>query len=297
MKIKIYQSYYDDSHIEHLDQEFSPLDNRNSPTWYLNEQPIQVRCYDLENSTEEKSDLWGLFSWAWKNKFTGLQAKDILNQINDNPGYDVYLFNPFGWLETISYNMWEQGESCHPHLIPLAAELFPLMGLSHDLLIQPMDCTNTCWGSYYVGNDKFWKEWMQFGEKYINSIPKLSPTTQQIHNSSANYKGFDYFPFVYERLFSTFLLANKGKFNVYHYQHNSSTLEDPELRKLKADAILEKNMDKLKEWNERSLNKLINLHPSATEHLSIKYSVRKGAAEFFMPKLVDWDIGFYYATT
>ena len=93
MKIKIYQPYYEHNQLDFLDKEFEPLNNIENSVPHLREYPINLRCREL--AIQGGIDLWGSFSWRWKEKLPGYTARDVIDRIENNPGYDVYFFNGF----------------------------------------------------------------------------------------------------------------------------------------------------------------------------------------------------------
>lgn len=60
-----------------------------------------------------QSDYVGLFSLKFSKKSL-LEAKDVMSHIQNNPGYDVYLFNPYPQEDFMFYNIWDHGEFSHP---------------------------------------------------------------------------------------------------------------------------------------------------------------------------------------
>ncbi len=252
MKIKIYQSFFDHSQINLLTPEFTPFDNsKNDPD--LRETGIQMGCYT--DAIASNTDIWGVFSWKWKEKLPNLSASQILSYLENNPGYDVYFFNPFSELESYVPNMWEQGQNYHPNMLAICKELFPYLGLDVNLLYEPMSYNTICWSSFYLGNKKFWDEWLALIKRYLNCIEFLPESIKKYHNSSANYI-YDtelwYFPFIQERLFSTFILANKHRFLVKGFSHGVEQLDDfhLKLRAMKHQAVEMGDLNLLKKWNQ-----------------------------------------------
>ena len=251
MSFKIFQSFYKPEHTAHLTPGLHWIDNSNSPTPELCEYPIHLKCYEI--ATNENVDTWGLLSWNWKDKMPKLDANQILRFIDSNPGYDVYFINPCTDVEAIAYNVWEQGCWMHPNIITICESLFPLMGLPVDLLYQPMSYSTTCYTSNYFGNKKFWDKWLAFVNKFVDAVELLPVDIKKMYNSSAGYQEkiqLNYFPFIYERLFNTFLQVYKHEFTVKSLSHAVEELPIPllELRTLKEQALLTCNLDLIKRW-------------------------------------------------
>lgn len=134
MKIKIYQSFFDQSHLNLLTPEFTPFDNsKNNPD--LRETGIQMSCY--ADAIANNADIWGVFSWKWKEKLPNLSATQILNYLDRNPGYDVYFFNPFSELESYVPNVWEQGQMFIPICWLFVRSYFPIWDLMLTCYMNP----------------------------------------------------------------------------------------------------------------------------------------------------------------
>ena len=269
MNLKIYQSYYKPEHLDHLDTEFCHINNANSPLAHLCEYPIHLACY--EKSVRENIDVWGLLSWKWKQKMAGLTSHKLIQFINNNPGYDIYFFNPAAEPDSISYNIWEQGSWIHPEIILICEHLFPLMGIDVKTLYHPMSYSITCWASNYFGNKKFWDKWLAFAHSYVNAIPKLPADIKYKHDNLAKYKEnkqLNYFPFIYERLFSTFLLLNHHQFTIKYCNYGAETLEPiyQELSVLKHQAVELKDKSLLLKWYEKRVNNF-----AVTENLAAQW--------------------------
>lgn len=238
VNVKIYQAYFDVEQIPHLDPEFTPLDNSQNPYPELREYPLFLKCRD--RAKLDNADIWGYLSWKWRQKMPNLSARDILQRIDSNPGYDVYFFN---FAKTTNYyNVWEHGNMCHPHIITIMEKVFPLMGVDPAVLYQPMSNDVSFFALYCAGNSKWWDGLISFTTKFLNSIELLDEDTKRLFNSSALYHdaSLNYFPFIHERLLSTYLFLNRNILKIlpYHYEQNTPAEEMLEHIKI---ATLEKN--------------------------------------------------------
>jgi hypothetical protein len=222
MKIKIYQPFFKDEDIPGLDPDSEHLDFRNqSPEdALLREHTINRRCREL--AIEQGLDVWGMVSWKYRQKVRDITGIDfsvhaMIEYIKSHPNKDVYFFNVYPIIVDQAYNAWEHGQWYHPHMIEICEELFPLIDLDPLLLYLPMGPEVSCYANYYMGNQTFWDGWLELIEKYIAAIPKLSDRVRQLHNGPSDYGPFPdlwYFPFIHERLFSTYLLSNYTRFQV-----------------------------------------------------------------------------------
>lgn len=239
VNIKIYQAYFDTYQIPYLDPEFIPIDNTKNLQPELREYPLFLKC--REQAVQDSADIWGYMSWKWKQKLFNLSAIDVINHISSNPGYDVYFFSPIN--TTSYYNVWEQGSGCHPHLLDIMTEVFPLMGVDPAILYQPMPNSVSFFALYCAGNSKWWNGLIDFTTKFVNTIPLLSHDVKRLYDSSATYAhdtSLNYFPFIHERLLSTYLLLNQHTLKILPYYNTVNTPVDDMLETIKVTAI-EKN--------------------------------------------------------
>ena len=208
MNLKIYQAYYDEAQLPKLDPVFLPFDNTNNSTPHLREYPMWQKLYEEHKDTDA---YWGLMSWRWLDK-TNLPPAQFRDWILANPGYDVYHIDPFPDLPNQYMNIWTQGDVWCPGMNDFCNRLFPKLGIHtpvEQFRYAPEDF-GTC--NYYVGNSKFWTNFMGF----LDLCLKLCSTDPQL-NDYIYVKGGMYnghfvpnFPFVTERLFSLHNILNRN---------------------------------------------------------------------------------------
>lgn len=251
MKLKIFQAYYKPDQIKYLDPEFYALDNTKNLQGEYREYPIFLECRRI--AEVEQLDVWGYISWKWKDKLPGMKAEDIVNRIRNNPYYDVYFWNPWSNYAVSSLNVWEQGQLCHPDMITIMHHIFPKIGVNPNWLYQPMHPDCVYFGLYCAGNSKFWNGFLKFANSYVNIIDTLPDTIKKMHNSGAKYPPFPdlwYFPFIHERLLSTYLTLNYDKLRILPYQHRPEQYGYmwDRLYFLKTMALKYKEISILEEW-------------------------------------------------
>jgi hypothetical protein len=252
MKFKIYQAYYDKKQLSSLDPEFEPLDNTKNFFPEQREYPILFKC--AQRGTDEGLDAWGYISWRRHEKMPKINGQFLIDLVNNNPGYDVYTFNPHAAESVLCVNVWEQGQKCHPHLIPIMTEMFPLLDIDPGIIYQLAPPDTMFFAQYIVAKKKFWQEYLRFLKKYVDNISNLSYDILQKHNSSANYQPdlkLWHFPFIIERLMPTFVLLNRDRYKVFNWQYYQKDLPDyvyDKLLFLKNSAIKYRDENILKEW-------------------------------------------------
>lgn len=150
----------------------------------------------------------GLFSpkFNMKTKISGL---DFMEFCNENKSADVVFINPFPQIEYIYYNVWEQGETCHPGLIMIANKLLAATGFNINVSNLKRQTKNELlFSNFWVGTPKFW-------ELYVGGL--LNPIARfleneadkqlidEINQKTQHTSDCGFLPFISERLFSTFI--------------------------------------------------------------------------------------------
>lgn len=229
--MKLYQVYYDQESKNGLDRSFIPYDNTN---------PVRDKEFEYGvirdiyyNDNPFKTDKYfGVLSWKFTNK-TGLKGKEFISWINKNKGYDVYMINPFPEYSYIFYNNWYQGDYWHPGLIDLTLNLFKEAGIDNLDITKKRHDVNVCtFCNYFVGNQKFYKIYMEYCEKLYSAIYKADKETKRLLFDINVYgvgNNIAFFPFIYERMLST--IVSNFNFKSIMYDNLSTRTKDDFNRK------------------------------------------------------------------
>lgn len=224
VNIKIFQIYFKPELQEHCDPAFTPLDNTENPRPELREWYV----WDKEHEAilDQDLDYWGFVSWKFKEK-TNLSGEQALNFILDNPGHDVYLFNPCILNEAVFANSWEQGDIHHPNISGIGNTFFAKLGYEDvDVKSMILDRNKTVFANYVVGSRKFWTKFMEFSRKLFTEADKDPVFKQQVFGEGLSNYAFDRslpnFTFLIERLIPTFLELED--FSSIGYKHLPDTL-------------------------------------------------------------------------
>jgi len=207
MNLQIYQAYYDTAQLPNLDPVFIPYDNTVNDAPHLRELPMWRKLYDKHKDTDAH---WGLLSWRWVQK-TGLPPFQFRDWILENPGYDVYHFDPFKHLANEVPNLWVQGDRWHPGMINFANRLLPKIGIDtpvEQLRYLPEDFASC---NYFIGNAKFWKNYLSFLDLCLKLCDEDEALSNYIYKEGQTYNGhfLPYFSFVIERLFTIHNILNR----------------------------------------------------------------------------------------
>ena len=221
--IKIFQIYFKPELKDQCDPLFTPLDNTSNPRPELREWDVWNREHD--KIVKENLDLWGFVSWKFKEK-TKLSAEQTFAHISDNPGYDVYLFNPCIVNEALFANSWEQGDIHHPGISQIGNSFFAKLGYQDiDVRTTLLDRTRTVFANYVVGNRRFWGDFMAFSRQLFTEADKDQDFKHSVFGQGlSNYahdRSLPNFTFLIERLIPTFLDIHNYKVCPYVYDNNS----------------------------------------------------------------------------
>lgn len=207
MNLQIYQAYYKQEQIPHLDPAFITYDNTINAQPHLREYPMWQKLYEKHKDSDAH---WGLMSWLWFEK-TKLSSEIFKDWILENPGYDVYHIDPFADLPHQYKNIWIQGNVWCPGMVDFCNGLFPKLGIEtrvEDFYNAPIDFA-TC--NYFVGNSKFWTNYLDFLDKCLKICADDPDLNDYIYVKGGTYNGHfvPNFPFVVERLFSLHNILNR----------------------------------------------------------------------------------------
>jgi len=202
---KIHQIYYSQESFQALDPGFIPLNNSQGRSDWMEYWPI--RQYFM-NTPAADNELIGFLSPRFYEK-TGLTAANVNSHIQENPGKDIYLFNPYFHLAAWYDNVFTQGEQAHPGII--SATEFILNYLDIDLKIHnlAMSSQDTVYCNYFIANMKFWRKWLiiyefifQLAENKNSEIGRILCNTTSYERGNLPMKIF-----IIERVASLVLLA------------------------------------------------------------------------------------------
>jgi hypothetical protein len=201
--IKISQIYYAEDHLAHLDEAFIPYDN-STPN-RDGEFEIGVLQDNFLEKNHLDADFTGFVSWKFREK-TGLPGSFFIDFIQQNSGYDVYFINPFP-AEIRFKNVWFQGDACHPKVMQFTQGLLDKLDYNLQLseFINGIETLAYC--NYWVANAAFWERYMGFLQplyQYIRNDLTLEEQQFMDHRADRVIDAH-YFPFIFERMFSTFL--------------------------------------------------------------------------------------------
>jgi len=160
-KPHLFQIVYDDATLSSRDPGFDVLDNLDNsrPDW---SEYWPIRRF-LLNTELADSSYYGFFSPRFRQK-TSLLATSISALLRGR-NEDVVIFSPFLEQSALFLNQVEQGNTNHPGLNDLFAELFP-RETSAPALIQ--DATTTIYSNFFAAKGRFWRAWLEKCERVFD---------------------------------------------------------------------------------------------------------------------------------
>lgn len=206
-EIFLYQISYSDEHLELIDSDFIPLDNRENlrPDWreywpmrkYLLGSDLSDNCY------------YGFFSPKFKNK-TGLSGLDVKNFIQNKFEFDVFTFSPQADMGGLFLNVFEQWEVFDVGFIDATQDLLINLGFSIDLKSMVMDSRQVVFSNFIVARPSFWRKWLFLCEKIFEIAEAKNSDLAEKINFLTSYPGaVARKVFIIERM-ASFLIASEG---------------------------------------------------------------------------------------
>lgn len=169
----------------------------------LREFPAQFNLF--QQGEHKKHCYLGLLSPKFEAK-TGLNGVQVKEFIKNNPGYDCYFINPFNSEVFLNFNVWTQGETCHPGLIERATPALQHAANVNLSELNKSELTKTCYCNFWIANESFWKKFMSFC-KQVSDYMLMKPEVYLENTSHDDYE-LAFYPFIMERLFPTFLAVH-----------------------------------------------------------------------------------------
>jgi hypothetical protein len=224
MNIKIYQAFYKPEHVAGLQAAFIPYNNIKNEQPMLREYPFLLDLYEKHRHFDGH---WGLVSWLFLHK-TNLTSAAAISLITDNPGYDVYHFNPYTDIATHFANPFAHGEYAgyHRGMVPFMNKLLDKIGYPDvDLGHVRFKSHQFIWCSYYIGNENFWDRWIPFLSTCIQVAESDPELNEYLHGYTSVHNGkndVSNFSFVAERLAGLFAYMYEDSLKVKMFDCRSN---------------------------------------------------------------------------
>ena len=255
MNYKIFQICFEDKQIPLVDPLLTPFDNTSNEKPELREFHSFNRIID--EGFADDLDAWGVFGPRWQSKMR-YEANVIKDAIDENTGFDVYVFNHARVQNALTANVWEQGEYFHLGIKQVVRSALINGGYDTNALDAVMT-DSTCYCSYFVATKEFWLDYIAFVKDIKARLESLTGEDAEIYHGSANYSrdpSLNMFPFIVERLFSTFLQLRDYKvysqpydYDVYRSQINDFSKVLNSLYGIKRMIVERQSQELFEHWN------------------------------------------------
>lgn len=214
--MKIYQIFFKEEHIPYLRPDLISYDNSNDTSLKF-EYGIMSREYFAGNIPDD--DYTGFISWKWSEK-TSVSINDWIKNIEMNPGYDCYAFNPHDW---VTQNIWVQGDASsykHIKMSVITQQMIDKLGYSCKILDRRYTKDEFAFCNYWVANKKFWDEYIAFMEPFSNMMIANNKMYDNLFFDS-EVPLYGYYPYIIERLWSEFIWLKKDtlKTKIFHKEN------------------------------------------------------------------------------
>jgi hypothetical protein len=210
--VHVYQILNHYTPREDLDPGFGVLDNSSNerPDWY---EYWPIRKFLLGTPLDEAA-YYGFLSpkFHHKTNMTAAMLGDFIAR--GDPATDVFLFSPSIHNSAYFLNVFEHGESEHPGLARVAAQLLSRIDPSTRLEALVSDSRNTVHSNYFVAKPRFWRAWLEINEKMYAIAETVGDSLGEALRAPTAYRGRQDVQmkiFVMERI-ATWLLTRDSRF-------------------------------------------------------------------------------------
>lgn len=220
MTTKIFQICFEENQLSDVDAMLTPFNNTENKHPELREYHNFQKVID--DGLTNDLNAWGMFGPRWYEKLK-VSSDVLFDNIQKNSDSDVYLFNHARIQDALFFNVWEQGEYFHRGIKSIASHILAKMNCDVAVLDTMMASNATCYCSYFVAKKEFWKDYLDFLAKVRLELDNLPEDLYNVYAGSANYKRdrqLNLFPFLVERMFSTFLLLRSYKVHAMQYDYS-----------------------------------------------------------------------------
>lgn len=224
MSAVVYQIFYASEQRKHLDSGFTPLDvtASNCPKW------CEYRVFRDQYSSNLTAaiHLFGFVSWKFFMK-THLRSADLFAVLDSNPGADVYFVNPYETsIAGLYRNVWTQLDAVYPGVLPVAQRCATEAGYTFNMSRMVMPSRQMAFCNYWIATKPFWEEYLRFSKPMYDYLEQhLDADTEKFFVECDKKNHLGLFPHIMERMFSTFLHMQDGRWKVVQIPLPKSILE------------------------------------------------------------------------
>jgi hypothetical protein len=222
-EMRVFQIHYDAATRASLDPDLEPLDNS------ANERPDWFEYWPMRHFFQRQplveTTYYGFFSTQFFTK-TGLTGRQVKEFIAQADGADVVTFSPYPCHGATFYNVFEQGENCHPGFLDVARQFIRALDPTVRLEAVVNHSRNTVYCNFFAARPSFWSHWRRaFEALFQHAEDRASPLYAALNRPAEYGKPAQMKVFVMERMAS--LLLALGSFATRNYSPFSLPLSVP----------------------------------------------------------------------
>lgn len=270
MKLYLYQIYYDENTKPENNSGLLAFDCRNNPEFLKREIAHLIRFYDEIVKDTNNDSYFALLSPRFSEK-TGLTIDQVKNFVLENPNKDIYLFNPFPMQVYSDMNVWDSGELQHEGLKSLTQYLFDTAGISFNIYEKHRNTIfNTVYCNYWIASKEFLDDFISFIKHLDFTIDRMPEVERAKYFSDARYHTkASFYPFIFERLISYFLLLNTN-YDVKPYVYSIDSILFDSKKRIDRHFYHNSYRERFDNW-ERNIN---NIEVLEAGYLLVKRTLR-----------------------
>jgi hypothetical protein len=207
----------------------------------------------------EQHSLSGLFSPRFTQK-TGITGTQLQEFVDNNPGYDAYLFHPYPRELQIQNTFLDLAELEHPGITSALDQVWQLvLGRRRPTVELPQQKHICCHCNYILGTPWFWQAYSQFVQGFVSLLRKpqgqfllqITPYTL----SKTNDSQLPMAVFVFERALSHWIAEQINPAQVLNYTEICNDWLAPEVFADEADFVFKlKSVVELPLQNQATIN-------------------------------------------
>ena len=165
----------------------------------------------VKRSLADAQDLCGLFSFQFERK-TRLDGQTVLRHIEENPGYDGYLYNWHAARPYLGWNIWHTTDAMYPGFLAHGQAVIDAAG--YDLRLDQLDrqtADRLVFSNAWIGSARLWDAFITFMRPLRDAVEADHALYDRLMQpfSVHGHRRYPYLPIVFERLSMTFFLVQR----------------------------------------------------------------------------------------
>lgn len=277
IQLHLYQIWYNENTKPSKESGLLSFDCRNTPETLKRETAHLIRFYDEIVAYAHDDDYFALLSPRFTEK-TGLSITQVKDFVSAYPDHDIFLFNPFPMHVYLYMNVWDSGEYSHKGIKELTQHLFDKANIDFNVYDHNRNTIySTVYSNYWVASKPFLDDFIKFIKLLDSTIDKMpEQEKEKFFSDTEYYTKVSFYPFIFERLISTFLLMHK-KYKSKPYIYDDKAIDSKKLKRIDSFFYTEGYRSAYDKWEELNKDDLERLSKA---HLVIKNFLRPNTTIF-----------------